>query len=170
MLARFTALSTHAFQYRSNPNGTKECLRTVLLRAYLLSYKMYATQQEENFFLVIGANVDKVFPIVQNPRLSIYTPTFQQRICTPLDLIYLQEALRQNLKKGRPFPLPDETSKLREWIEDMVEEITENSINNPQIPLILEAVTIDVRLAKVNLFMCPDEQTLNERFNASFLW
>jgi|GEM_PF-3508433 hypothetical protein len=168
MFACFILLERQPFYFSSYPDGRNKLVRKVELCAYLLSYKLHAPQKESDYFLVIGANVDKVFPESYKPDAPTYNEAFPKRICTAFDLVYLQEALRQRPENGLFYPLRDKMIDHRSWIDKLVKDITGRKNGNIRGSVPLEYATIDVRSAELPISICPDENTLTRNFNESF--
>ena len=169
MEARFIGLQKHPFYFPSYPDGRNRCFRKVELCAYLLSYKLYASQQEGDYFLVIGVDVDKVFSeSYYSDSLPYSNAPFQKRICTTFDLVHLQEALRHEPENGLFYPLWKPMENHRSWIDKLVENITGRKNGNIRGSVPLEYATIDVRSAELPISICTDESTLIRKFNESF--
>lgn len=124
MNARFMFIEEHAFYYASQTAPNVECFRKVTFRAYLLSYQM-SSEDEEEYFLVVGASIDKCFDESYARRLpNEPNQGFACRLCTEDDLVFLQEALRRQDNNGLFYPLHDPTQNFRQWVNRIAEGLT----------------------------------------------
>lgn len=172
MRCRFIELERHPFYFLSRPDDKRKCYRRVELHAYLLSYKMYSYEKED-FFLVFGCSINKVFEESYSDRLpTAVNQTFSQRICTDYDLVYLQKAFRDESGEGLFSQLHDASAtSYRKWIDKCVKEVS-GEIPGSQTLLhyIPEYAAIDVRMAYVNQQQVSynSEANLNAKFNEFF--
>ena len=165
MLSRFVALEEQTFYYASRTKNDAECFRRILIKAYLLSFRL-SNQDTEDFFLVAGTSIDKCFEesyaeaLPNSPNQSL-----TERICTERDLAYLQEALRRNTTQSPFFPLHDRTLSFRQWIDRIAQDLTEKKSCNSLLP---EHSAIHVRGVEVNIGNVSDTEQLDSMFNAEF--
>ena len=124
MNARFMFIEEQVFYYASQTALNVQCFRKVMLRAYLLSYQM-SSEDEEEYFLVVGASIDKCFDESYAHRLpNEPNQSFACRLCTEDDLAFLQEALRRQDNNGLFYPLHDPTQNFRQWVDKIAEKLT----------------------------------------------
>lgn len=89
MLSRFVALEEQTFYYASRTKNNAECFRRILIKAYLVSFRL-SNQDTEDFFLVAGTSIDKCFDeSYVNALPNSPNQSFTERICTERDLAYL---------------------------------------------------------------------------------
>lgn len=165
MLSRFVALEEQTFYYASRTKNDAECFRRILIKAYLVSFRL-SNQDTEDFFLVAGTSIDKCFDeSYVNALPNSPNQSFTERICTERDLAYLQEALRRNTTQSPFFPLHDRTLSFRQWIDRIAQDLTEKKSCNSLLP---EYSAIHVRGVEVNIGNEFDTEQLNSMFNAEF--
>ena len=165
MLSRFVALEEQTFYYASRTKNDAECFRRILIKAYLLSFRL-SNQDTEDFFLVAGTSIDKCFEESYAEALpNSPNQSFTERICTERDLVYLQETLRRNAKQSPFFPLHDRMLSFRQWIDRIAQDLTEKKSCNSLLP---EHSAIHVRGVEVNIENVSDTKKLDSKFNAEF--
>lgn len=172
MVCRSVKLKSQPFYFKSRPdvrNVPYVCYRRIELCAYLVSYRMYAHEEDE-YFLVFGTSIDKVFDeSYKERRPGCPNQSFSERICTRYDMVYLQKALRSRSGEGLSYPLHDADTEYRAWINGCVEEVA----GRPLKPHVLkdcipEYAAIDLRSAYVNLSCCSDRCKLDSHFDTAF--
>lgn len=169
MVCRFMGLKSQPFYFMSRPDGHDIRYRRIELCAYLVSYRMYAHEEDE-YFLVFGTSIDKLFDeSYEERRPACPSQSFSERICTHYDLVYLQKALRGKSGEGLTYPLHDADVEYRAWINGCVEEVA----GRPLKPHVLrncipEYAAVDVRGAYVSLLHCNDRRELDRFFDAAF--
>lgn len=164
MNGRFMPLEEQAFYYASQTAPNVECFRKVTLRAYLLSYQM-SSEDEEEYFLVVGASIDKCFDESYAHRLpNEPNQGFACRLCTEDDLAFLQEALRRQDNNGLFYPLHDPTLNFRQWIDRMTQSLT----GKPTGCNLPEHAAVHVRGVQCNLAGMTTQAQLNTAFNDIF--
>ena len=165
MLSRFVTLEEQTFYYASRTKNDAECFRRILIKAYLLSFRL-SNQDTEDFFLVAGTSIDKCFEESYAEALpNSPNQSFTERICTERDLVYLQETLRRNAKQSPFFPLHDRMLSFRQWIDRIAQDLTEKKSCNSLLP---EHSAIHVRGVEVNIENVSDTKKLDSKFNAEF--
>lgn len=165
MLSRFVALEEQTFYYASRTKNDAECFRRILIKAYLLSFRL-SNQDTEDFFLVAGTSIDKCFEESYAEALpNSPNQSFTERICTERDLVYLQETLRRNAKQSPFFPLHDRMLSFRQWIDRIAQDLTEKKSCNSLLP---EHSAIHVRGVEVNIENVSDTKKLDSKFNEEF--
>lgn len=169
MVCRFVELKSQPFYFKSQPDGHNDCYRRIELCAYLVSYRMYAHEEDE-YFLVFGTSIDKIFDeSYKERRPGCPNQSFSERICTRYDLVYLQKALRSRFGEGLSYPLHDADTEYRAWINGCVEEVAGRPLKSYALKnCIPEYAAIDVRSAYVHLSRCSDRPKLDRRFDFVF--
>lgn len=170
MACRFMELKQQPFYFLSRPEEELKCYRKVTLHAYLLSYKMFSCEKEE-YFLVFGCNIDKVFEESYASRMpAVCNQSFWQRICTLYDLLYLQKAMRGKHGESLFYPLYDAKQEdYRDWIDDCVKEVADCNFSKQALQrYIPEYAAIDVRTVFVEQNQCHSMGALTAEFNKAF--
>lgn len=170
MVCRFMELKRHPFYFKSLFDDIHVCYRLVELHAYLVSYKMFSYETEE-YFLVFGCNIDKVFEESYADRQPyVFNQSFSQRICTELDLIYLQKALRGDSTDSLFYPLHDASAEnYRTWIKECLKVVTGSTLSEQTLMRsIPEYAAIDVRTVFGNTDNCTSVKALDNEFNEKF--
>lgn len=164
MNARFMFIEEQAFYYASQTAPNVECFRKVTFRAYLLSYQMNC-EDEEEYFLVVGASIDKCFE-ESYARALPNEPNqgFTSRLCNADDLTFLQEALRRQDNNGLIYPLHDPTLNFRQWIDRMAQSLT----GKPTGCYLPEHSAVHVRGVQHNLAGITTKAQLDATFNNIF--
>ena len=164
MNGRFMPFGEHAFYYASQTAPGVGCFRKVTLRAYLLSYRM-SREDEEEYFLVVGASIDKCFEesfaraLPNEPNQG-----FLCRLCSEDDLTLLQEALRRQGNNGLFYPLHDPTLNFRQWVDGLAGNLT----GQPAGCYLPEHSVVHVRGVQCNLAGITTRDQLDTAFNNTF--
>lgn len=170
MLSRFVALEEQTFYYASRTKNGAECFRRILIKTYLVSFRL-SNQDTEDFFLVAGTSIDKCFEESYAEALpNSPNQSFTERICTERDLVYLQETLRRNAKQSLFFPLHDRTLSFRQWIDRIAQDLTEKKSCNSLLPeySVIHVRGVEVNIGNVSDTEKLDREKLDSMFNAEF--